>query len=436
MILQDGLLMKIKLLLVVLVSNLLSVSFDKAYKSALRQNPKLIEASLILDSKKFAVDKTKTSLLPKISYSGTLQRENIDSSTSSDVRLSNNKLYNLNINQVIYSSDLNFDIKKSKINNEIEEFKYEETLQSVILDFTNRYFEWLKAYNNLSVASKNVELATQYKQKVDKLFSLGLSSKTDLLKAISQYYEAVYEKELVEQQYIKQQNFLSEYIGLNINIKSLIKTDELLFSQFIKVGELDEYVNDINFNTSVKIAKLESYLHKLEIDKLESSWTPSVHFVADYSKTSRSNDTYYENTNGKVQFQGTLYQGGYVGIAKQEATAIYKSYRQKEIVLIDSLKLKISGQYIKLIGSKNSYIISNKRIETLKSELNFLKQSSKFGIKELEKIISVQKQILEEETTRFASLVDSISLYLYLNISNIATDKTIINKISSIVNVK
>lgn len=415
--------MRIKVFILIFLSSYVVAStFEDLYNKALQNNLKIKEAKLNLDAKKFAIQKAGSSKYPTISWSGSYQRENIDSSSPSDERLSYNKVYGLNINQSIYNHTLNSDIEKERLNYKIEVLRYQDTLQSVVLELVVKYSELLLAHKKLEAAKKSVELNKSYKAKVDKLFSFSLVTKTDLLKAISGNLEAKLQREMAIREIKIKKDSLESFMRYKIKDTVTLNLNE----NIINIKTLQSYIDKIGNNFDIQISSLDVAIQKLEINKLENFRMPTVSFVANYSKTNRDDNTYYENLNGKVQIEGKIYSGGYSNAAKKEALLIHNLYKQRKEILYNEIEEDLTNKYFEFNSAKNIYLVSKEQLKTLQSELKFLEKATKIGTKELEELISVQKQILDLELVKFENFMVMVASYININLIVASCDEELV----------
>jgi len=312
------------------------------------------------------------------------------------------------------------DIKKEKVGFEIQNINFEDTVQKIVMESIIKYFEFYLTKEYLYTSKKNYELFLAYKNKTQKLYSFELASKSDFLDSVSRELEAKLQNEMAMDEYKSslenfQRYFFTKSDKLDVNFDN---KKELILKP------IKEYINQIDNNFEIKILRLNQKYQNIEIDKNKKYYMPKVSFILDYSKIDRYDDTHYESTSAMFQLQGKIYQGGYEKSAVMEAKMILNSYQKQEQYLKDNLIEQITQYYNEFQISKNSIKIFKTKIETLNQELKFLNKANKFGIRDLEEILTTQKKLYEIEFQELKSYVNMVVSYMYINyfISNCNKD--------------
>lgn len=419
--------MKISFLFFLLYLNLFGLNLKEVYVHTLNNSLQLQEAQIKLESKQFATQKVRSNLYPDVSWNYSYGRDDTSSSTKSDIRDNYNHDYGLSAVQNLYNNSLSLDIEKEDLNLDQEKLNFENAKQSLILNLSQKYFELLTIEQKYKTAKKDLELFNMYETKTRKLFELELASKTDLLKAISEQTKAQLEYDFLKIRISQKRKILEKLTKTKID-----NLQNLLTNEFFEVESLEYYIELLNNNIEIKTTKISAQMQKKEFQRYDSYMQPTINLVANYSKTSRDDDTYYDNKSVKIQLQGKLYKGGYNKYAKKEALRLYSSF-QKHQELLNEINLEeLIELNSQLKSYKNNYKSLGKDIQTFQNELKFQKKAHQLGIKDIEELVSTQKKLSELKYQRFENYTSAIIMYLKMNFLVSNLNETIIDKINSL----
>jgi outer membrane protein TolC len=423
---------KISILATFVAINSYAITFNQAYQTVINSNSKLSEKEFIYKSSQQSIDKAKSQLLPQVTFKSTLQRENIDSSSIGDIRLSNNKINSITITTPIYNIALDNEVKKAKYTSNIRELEHQQSQQKLVLELAQKYLPWLNLIQQQDLAVKNLEFLQQYNKKMQKLAQLNLISQGDLLESQSLLFEAKLQEKFAKNTYEKSKKSLEFFLKRNIREHKSLKLNIEPIENFFEKNSLEKFILELNNNLDLSITNLEKKIKYTEYDTQKKSFYPKIDFSADLSKTSRDNDTFYNRYSGQIVLSMPLYTSGYNTASKQEAQYMYLSTKEKEQYLKDDLQYSITQTYIELRRIINQYKTSIYKIESLKEKLKFAKQAHKFGIQELQEILNIEKEIITIKLEKIDTLEKIITNYIDINYFISKIDSKLIDNISKV----
>jgi outer membrane protein TolC len=349
--------MKTKIFLLAALSiNIYSMSFKEAFDIASQSNQKIDEKEMIYKSSLEGIKKSQAQRLPQVNFKSTLQRENIDSSSIGDIRISNNKINSLTITAPLYNIALENEVKKSKFTSNIRQLELKKTSQEVVLEVARKYIPWLNFAQQKILAIKNFEFLDQHNKKMSKLLELNLISKGDFLESSTMLFEARLQKKFAFDTYEKSKKSLELFLKTKLKEHKDIIFDISNLEQSLEDNSLEKFLSRIEQNIDLSITNYEKETKYIDYDTQKKSFYPKVDFSSDFSKTSRSDDTFYNRYSGQVVLSMPLYTSGYNTAAKQEAQYMYMSLKNKEEYLKDDLKYTITQTYIELKRVLNIYL--------------------------------------------------------------------------------
>jgi len=313
-----------------------AVTLQQAYEAALKNDPTYRMARYDRDASRENTVIGRASLLPSVSASYGLSRNNADVDTLEqtsvgDIRVPSSPHYLsrsavLQLRQPILNLDGVARYRQGKVMAAQGEAAFEASSDDVAVRVTSAYLDALFADDQVALSTVARDMVLEQMHVNDRLFEKGEGTKTDMLETQARLDLA--EAQLVEARdnAVAARDTLAGIIGMDPG--RLDPLGEGFHPNAIQPGGFEAWEKTAReHNPELAGARLAVENARLDIDRNRAGHTPRVDLVASYSKAdAESINTYRQNSLNRavgVQVNIPIYQGGAVGAATRQAAAAY-----------------------------------------------------------------------------------------------------------------
>ena len=406
---------KMKLLLILFVlfffNPLYALTISQSVKSTIDNNPKVQISIEKLNESKELIENAYGQKLPSITttISGTYSNADKSATTGDTTPETLTDKYKLSLSQNLYDGGINnLEINRSQIlyNNEI--LKFQNTLQELILNAIEGYLTVINYKESLEANKKNYDSVLRVLEETKTRFELGSATLYDLQSAESAFSIAETNLFIADQNYLISKKTFKRIVGEEpLELQTLIDLNEdLIFKNVIS------NVNIKNYN--LLILKNEISNKKILLEKEKNTKLPSLDLSAsaEYSNAGRMDDG-TESTDGTIALTLTIpifQQNIDNSNIRKYNSQILQSELNVEDYLAD-LDIETSNLFKNYLISKSSIKTNLKRIDTIETSIEIIKEEYDIGTKSITDLIDAESDLLDVNVTYLNAKKDYILNY-------------------------
>ncbi|HNY12673.1 MAG TPA: TolC family protein, partial [Candidatus Wallbacteria bacterium] len=350
---------------------------------AKEKSPAILESAFNLDSQASKIEQSKSPLKPQVSLSGqeSWQSSNtkVGSAASSNSNASGGSL-SVSANKVVYDGNkLKSGVAIAEKNEQVASFNHKKLILDTLLKVAQNYYNAIINIKLEIVQKETYRSAVMHEELAAANFNVGISPKTDLIRAQANTYENKF-------------NLIS---AINAIKKSKLALE--LSMGMIDTGEiwlLDSLVCDtfdIELNASVEKAmnvrqEIAAQKEAIEILKLQKKQIAaerapqfSIGSTAGKSfENSQKTDRGSFSINGSVSL--SLYNGGLTANKLAEIDLRLKAEEQKYNSLVLSVKYDVTQAYLTLTETFEKIEVAKKSVESAELSKKLTEEQYKVGL--------------------------------------------------------
>ncbi len=364
------------------VQNNIEVSLDDCIKFALGNNPDIQAAIQDVFASDYRIKQAWSSWFPQLSWQTGYTR--IRQLQLSDV-FQRNLIYNyytlgqISVSQMLYDFGVTQNqVTIRKLENEQFKITLTGTINQVICDVKNAYYNVLYAYEQKRVAQEMVIRYDMFYKQAKAFYTAGTSPKVDL--TIAEVNLSNAKLSLIEAEN-----------AVMVSMATLNNTmGTPYFNQYNVKDKLRYNPCNITLSDSIEIAKESRPDYKLSISRIESarqnlqltkkSWFPQISVEGQYQIGGRTfTSNYGYNFGGYLNFP--TINGMLIRNEIKEARTLYNREIAKATATQNDIYLEIQTAYYNLIEKKNKIPVSTLTVKQAKEnyELSFGRYKSGVG---------------------------------------------------------
>lgn len=291
------------LVLLLISSDTLYLTPEKAVKLALQGNSQIVEASYQLEMARIKVKRSLFQLVPIGSFSGSYSkyREDGDSYTS--------KSYTLNFEQNIFDPTNLLSYLSSKKELDIEQLALNSLRGDVEVGALKYYYAVVSAQEKVNYLRENLKYSKKQFEFVKERRSLGMATETDLLRANINLLEAKNSLKQAEIRVEKAKRDLKQFLGIPLDRPIFIDAKGIPYinMKLTITDSLKKAVVSAQEDLKIQLLKVEET--KWSYRNTIMSFLPriSLGYKRDYSETTPSAFSQGDNTHDVTGLYISLY---------------------------------------------------------------------------------------------------------------------------------
>lgn len=379
-------------------------SLYEVYKLAKQHDPGLRAASATYQAQKEGVTVTKGNLFPKISFSGNLGYDNIDS-PSSDYSNTSNTLA-LSLNYPIYSPALNYAVDAVELGSQSAGVSFTNAEEDLALTTLTEYFKLLIAQSTLKTTQALVKSTESQLDRAKKQYEVGLVSVTDLQDAQAEY-DSVRVTELSARSDVSYaKKALFQRTGKEIeSIPELSKDFPIRLDPGMTVDSLINKAQRDNKDLQILAIAVESAENNIRIQK-SNGRSPTVSVTGSLSRKDNNYSSGTTNSDGITNTSSValkvdipLYNGGAMDASVRQATAQAESAFEQRASSLQRIELNIRSLYLDLQTAVAQIDAQQQLIRSRTSALEATKAGYDVGTRNLVELLDAQSNLYNAQNT-------------------------------------
>ena len=388
-----------------------SLNVDESIKSTIQNNHKVKIAIEKLNESKELIENAYGQKLPSITstISGTYSSSDSVTSTASTTPETFTDKYKIILSQNLFDGGVkDLEIKRSKILFDNEIINFQKTIQELILTAINGYFTVINYEKSLEANKKNFDSVKRFLEETKTRYDLGSATLYDLQNAESASAIAETSLFIAAQNYEVSKITFKRIVGLEaFNLEEIVDFEEELNLNIIIEKTLNDNLELLQLNNEI-------LNKKILLSKEKKSNKPSLDLSAsaEYSDTGRI-DTGTEKTNGTIDLTLTI-PIFKQNIDKSDIRKFQSQILQSELNYNDAkddIQIQASNLYKDYLISKSNISTSLKRIESIQTSLNSIREEYNIGTKTINDLIEAESELLSVNVNYYSARKDLILNY-------------------------
>jgi outer membrane protein len=172
-----------------------------------------------------------------------------------------------------------FPVKQAKLNGLIIRETVNESIEMIVTDLYNLYFDWYSAYNQYRIFSKNVENSETLVKQTNSKFRSGLSDRSDVSRTKILNIEYKKSRDLTG---ARLQNVKRKIYTWYTGPKSTVEEPDIVPEQSIEIQSPSSQNFSIDSTRQMKILRLTKEVLKARLSKEENEMLPNLNFILSY----------------------------------------------------------------------------------------------------------------------------------------------------------
>jgi protease secretion system outer membrane protein len=401
-----------------------AVSLQQAYEAALKNDPAYRMNFWENEAAKEYVVLGRSTLLPQVSASLGVSRNNADVSLLTPLGegkpthpryLSRSDV--VQVRQPILSLDAIARYRQGKVQTQQGAKQFEANTNDVIIRVVSAYADALFAEDQVELSRVQRDLYAEQQKVNQRLFEKGEGTKTDMIE--TQARLDLSEAQLIEAQdnALAARNTLAGVIGMDPG--TLDKLGPNFHVGTLAIKDFDEWRQTaIANNPELAAARLGVENARLDIQRNKAGHYPRIDFVASYSKgEGESLNTYDQKTTNRtigVQVNIPIYQGGAVNATTRQAAAGYERAKADLDVRSNRILVDLRKAYDQVQNAVAKVTAYEKAVASGKLLMTATEQSIKGGVRINLDLLNAQQQLYTSQRdlaqARYTYLISLIRL--------------------------
>ena len=321
--------------------------------------------------------------------------------------------YAFNLQQPIFNLEKLAQARQLKLSATASDLQQKIGYQNLIMLVAERYFDLLRAQENLYLAKKQRDAIQQMSGEVQKRFNLGNVSRTDVQEASEKIELANLRITDAANEVSQRELALQDLAGSYKGVKAL---NQKLVSGTLKLASLDDYVQRLKTQSpGVKLSEMEQLTLKQEVEKYSLASSAKLDLVASAGRDSLVGNGNYGAasntvTNNMVGLKLTvpLFTGGYRSARENELINLLEKakYDHEKIVLDNERALRTI--WFSLKASHDRIVMLTARQKASQERLNFTRNAHSTGSRTTMELLGAESDAIAAEHELYAEKVGFI----------------------------
>ncbi len=358
------------------------LSLTDCVSIALKTNPQILESLFSINTYKYKLEQSKASLRPQTSAGakGGWQGSDAQTRASETSSLYSSRGASLSYSQLIYDGGkTKSGIEAAGTNLEIQELNHKKLLMDIFLKICENYYSLVTSLRLEKIALQAYEGSILHQNLAEANFNVGISPKTDFIRAQTNTFEKKYSLIAAQNANKKSKlalNYTLGRAGYDIEVIDSLTCDTIGI-------DLESSINKALLSRSeIEAAKKGIEVYKLQIRQIKAEKSPQISLGAnagldfDNSANKSERSSYSFTTNISMPITN-----GYITENKvSELEEKIRAEEQKLQQLILTIKYDVNQAYLNLFESYEQIGAAAKNVEYADLTLKLTDEQYKVGL--------------------------------------------------------
>ncbi|HOD39515.1 MAG TPA: TolC family protein [Candidatus Wallbacteria bacterium] len=349
---------------------------------AAKTNPEILESAYSLEGQKYKIGQAKAALKPQTSMSAKAAWQGSD--TNSRAGESSSKYGNagtsLSYSQVLYDGGkLKNAVGAAEKTFEVNELNHRKLCMDIFLKLCENYYSLITSIRLEKVALQTYEGALLHQALAEANFNVGISPKTDFIRAQTNTFEKKYSL-IAAQNSLKKSRLALNYTmgrpGYDVLVVDSLKCDTL------GVDLESSIALAVESRTEVAASKKNIEVLKMQIDQIKAEKVPQISLGAsagadfDNSANKSKKSSYSVFTSFSMPITNGYLTENKIGELEEKIKAEERKLEQ----LILTIKYDVTQAYLNLLETYEQIEVASKNVEFADLTLKLTDEQYKVGL--------------------------------------------------------
>lgn len=404
--------------------NINAESLLDVYQLSKQNDASLKAAKATYKASEEAVNISRGSLFPSISFSGSLgysktEFDETDSSTDKD----SNSL-SLDLSYPIYSSALSDAVDVVKLNYKSAGVTYNKAEEDLAYDVLEAYFELLTQQSNLQIARSHLTATASQLKKVKKQFEVGQVAITDVHSSQAEFDSNKVSVLTAESDVINAQETLFKLTGKRITtIPDLAKNYPIKLEKDKNASYYVDLAKQNNKDIQALRIAYENALTNISLQK-SNGRSPTLALAGSITRSdststpSSSNDGVSTTSAISLNLSIPLYEGGAISASVRQAVASADAAKESLNSGLQGTELAVRTLYRSLETSVAQIAAQQQLITSYSSVLKATQTGYNSGTRNIVDLLDAQSDLFDAQGTyeqlRYGFVLQKLALLQYI----------------------
>ncbi len=364
------------------ISSGVHLSLTDCVSIALKTNPQILESQFNINTYKYKLEQSKASLRPQTSAGakGGWQGNDTQTRAGESSSLYSNRGANLTYSQLLYDGGkVKSGIEAAGTNLEIQELNHKKLLMDIFLKICENYYSLVTSLRLEKIALQAYEGSILHQNLAEANFNVGISPKTDFIRAQTNTFEKKYS--LISAQNANKKSRLA----LNYTLGRPgydIKVVDSLTCDTIGIDLESSISKALLSRTEIEAAKKGIEVYKLQIKQIKAEKSPQISLGAnaglDFDNSANKSERSSYSFTTSISMPIT---NGYITENKiSELEEKIRAEEQKLQQLILTIKYDVTQAYLNLFEAYEQIGAAAKNVEYADLTLKLTDEQYKVGL--------------------------------------------------------
>jgi len=390
-----------------------TLTLSEAYSLALKNESKTRGAAFKAEASAEGVYQARSRLLPQIQYAYSKGKTEYESQY---YRTTTKEMYTYNqisLVQPLFHADYWFGASQAYMRRDGGAIEYKRQSELLGIDLAKTYFNYLKTKREEALAGWQMEqYESKYKQ-LDKMLSMGLSNKIDMLEAKIRFDKTKAEWLSWQKQLGVAKYALEKMIGEPIDKKRLLEPERINLTTL--AADRAEWEQKLTQNNDVRLAKTYLKIAEKEIDIRAADHYPRVDMRVSYTKTDTQDISAHKyDKSFFIDIKIPIYQGGYVSSRVAEAKLLARAAKEDLDAATKESKLKFEDLWSRRDLSIQSVDLFKEHEKAAELYVVSMEKAHKAGLKSVVDVLEAKAKLYGAKRDLINATYDLINNQLEL----------------------
>jgi len=358
------------------------LSLTECINIALKTNPQILESQFNINTYKYKLEQSKASLSPQTSAGakGSWQGSDTQTRATSASSLNSSRGANFNYSQLLYDGGkVKSGIQAAETNLEIQRLNHQKLLMDIFVKICENYYSLVTSLRLEKVAQQAYEGSILHQNLAEANFNVGISPKTDFIRAQTNTFEKKYSLIAAQNANKKSRlalNYTLGRAGYDIKVIDSLTCDTIGI-------DLESSINKALLSrTEIEAAKKGIEVYKLQIKQIRAEKSPQITLGANAGMDFDNNANKNERSSYSVFTNISLpITNGYMTENKiNELEEKIRAEEQKLQQLILTVKYDVNQSYLNLFEAYEQIGAAAKNVEYADLTLKLTDEQYKVGL--------------------------------------------------------
>ncbi|TBR41108.1 hypothetical protein CBF23_010910 [Marinomonas agarivorans] len=396
----------------------------QVYQLAQQNDAGLKSAKATYLAKEEAVNVSRGSLFPSLSFSGNLGYSSTTPDGSNTDIDTDTSAVSLDLNYPIYSSALSSAVKVVKLNYKSAGIDYTNAEEDLAYETLEAYFNVLTQRSNLQIAKMQAKATASQLKKVKQQFSVGQVAITDVHASQAEYDANQVTVLTSEADLANAEETLYQLTGQRIAKLNDLSTNYPI--ELDKKKTLSDYVEKAHSqNKELQLLKVayENALANIQLQKANGR-SPTLSLTGSLSNNDKtttpadSSDGASTTSSISLNLSIPLYEGGAINASVREATATAEATKESLNDALQNTELAVNTLYRTLKTSVAQIAAQQQLITSYTSVLKATQTGYESGTRNIIDLLDAQSDLFDAQGTyqqlRYNFVLQQFSLLEYI----------------------